>query len=153
MYINEKSPTLPTKCPAWHAGLRQSRGFFVKSRAEPPTGNAALYKGRSLSNIRPVVLLREAGWISLVLLYHNLCKKKSGRPESLPLLNCQSKSSKLIPRQNYYITHSAFFQCLSAGSLPPSGCNVSVLQCPAAGAAQRTAVRLSYGLPSQAVRF
>ncbi len=38
-------------------------GFFVKSRAEPPTGNAALYKGRSLSNIHPVALLREAGWI------------------------------------------------------------------------------------------
>nr|DAH89486.1 MAG TPA: hypothetical protein [Caudoviricetes sp.] len=30
---------------------------------------------------------------------------------------------------------------------------MSVLQCPAAGAVQRTAVRLSYGLPSQAVRF
>lgn len=43
-----------------------------------------------------------------------------------------------------------FYQYLSAGSLSPSGCNVSVLQCPAAGAAQRTAVRLSYGLPSQA---
>lgn len=78
-------------------------------------------------------------------------KKKSGKPESMPLLNCQSKSSKLIPRRNYYITHSAFFQCLSVGSLSPSDCNVSVLQCPAAGAAQRTAVRLSYGLPSQAV--
>ena len=57
----------------------------LKSRAEPPTGNTALYKGRSLSSIRPNVLLREAGWISLVLLYHNSCKKKSGRPESLPL--------------------------------------------------------------------
>jgi hypothetical protein len=89
----------------------------------------------------------------LMLLYHKSCKKKSGKPESLPLLNCQSKSSKLIPRQDWYITHPAFYQCLSAGSLPPSGCNVSVLQCPAAGAAQRTAVRLSYGLPSQAVRF
>lgn len=43
--------------------------------------------------------------------------------------------------------------CLSVGSLPPSGCNVSVLQCLAAEAAQHTAVRLSYGLPSQAVRF
>lgn len=48
---------------------------------------------------------------------------------------------------------SAFFQCLSAGSLLPSGCNVFALQCLAAGAAQRIAVRLSYGLPSQAVRF
>ena len=54
-----KSPTLPTKYPAWHAGLRQSRGFFMppkrqslKSRAEPPTGDAALYKGRSLSSLK-----------------------------------------------------------------------------------------------------
>nr|DAQ13516.1 MAG TPA: hypothetical protein [Caudoviricetes sp.] len=30
---------------------------------------------------------------------------------------------------------------------------MSALQYPAAGAARRTAVRLSYGLPSQAVRF
>ena len=51
-----ESPTLPTKYPAWNAGLRQSGGFFmppkrrsIKSRAEPPTGNATLYKGRSLS--------------------------------------------------------------------------------------------------------
>nr|DAG16610.1 MAG TPA: hypothetical protein [Caudoviricetes sp.] len=91
----------------------------LKSRAELPTGNAALYKGYSLSNIHPNELLREAVWIC----WFN------------------------------FITHPAFFQCLSAGSLSPSGCNVSVLQCPAAGAAQRTAVRLSYGLPSQAVRF
>nr|DAI17500.1 MAG TPA: hypothetical protein [Caudoviricetes sp.] len=35
----------------------------LKSRAEPPTGNAALYKGRSLSNIHPNALLREAGRI------------------------------------------------------------------------------------------
>ena len=31
--------------------------------------------------------------------------------------------------------------------------NVSAPQCPAAGAAQRTAKELSFGLPSQAVRF
>nr|DAT48094.1 MAG TPA: hypothetical protein [Caudoviricetes sp.] len=30
---------------------------------------------------------------------------------------------------------------------------MSALQCPAAGAAQHIAIRLSYGLPSQAVRF
>ena len=66
----KKSPTLPTKYPAWNAGLRQSRGFFMppkrrslKSRAELPTGNAALYKGSSLSNIHPNALLREAGRI------------------------------------------------------------------------------------------
>ena len=46
----KKSTTLPTKYPAWNAGLRQSRGFFVKSREELPAGNTALYKGRSLSN-------------------------------------------------------------------------------------------------------
>ena len=53
--------------------------------------------------------------------------------------------------QLYYITHPAFYQCLSAGSLSPFGCNVFALQCPRSIAAQRTAVRLSYGLPSQAV--
>ena len=89
----------------------------LKSRAELPTGNAALYKGRNLSNIHPNALLREAGRIC----WFN------------------------------FITHQAFCQCLSAGSLSPSGCNGSVLQCPAAGAAQHTAVRLSCGLPSQAV--
>ena len=26
-----KSPTLPTKCPAWNAGLWQSRGFLLKN--------------------------------------------------------------------------------------------------------------------------
>ena len=40
---------------------------------------------------------------------------------------------------------------LSGDSIQPYGCNAFVLQCPAAGAAQHTAVRLSYGLPSQAV--
>ena len=39
----------------------------------------------TVSNIHPNALLREAGRISLVLLYHKSCKKKSGRPESLPL--------------------------------------------------------------------
>ena len=29
--IKQKSPTLPTKYPTWNAGLRQSRGFFVKN--------------------------------------------------------------------------------------------------------------------------
>ena len=55
----KKSPALPTTYPEWNAGLRQSRGFFMppkrqnlKSRAEPPTGNAALYKGRSLSSLK-----------------------------------------------------------------------------------------------------
>nr|DAQ97277.1 MAG TPA: hypothetical protein [Caudoviricetes sp.] len=67
--------------------MMQNRKFerftCKKSRAEPPTGNAALYKGRSLSslkaspawyalqvgeretvsNIHPNALLREAGWI------------------------------------------------------------------------------------------
>nr|DAI37327.1 MAG TPA: hypothetical protein [Caudoviricetes sp.] len=38
---------------ARRASAKQGILFFVKSRAEPPTGNAALYKGRSLSNIRP----------------------------------------------------------------------------------------------------
>ena len=47
----------------------------------------------------------------------------------------------------------AFFQCFSAGSLSPSGCNVSALQCPDSIAAQRTAKELSFGQPSQAVRF
>ena len=124
--IKQKSPTLPTAYPAWNAGFRQSRGFFMppkrqslKSRAEPPTGNTALYKGRSLSNIHPNALLREAGWICWY----------------------------------YFTTHPAFCQYFSAGSLSPSGCNASVLQCLAAESAQRTAVRLSYGLPSQAVRF
>ena len=27
--IKQKSPTLPTKYPAWHAGLRQIMGFFA----------------------------------------------------------------------------------------------------------------------------
>lgn len=124
--IKQKSPTLPTSTQRGTQGFDKAGEFFMppkwqslKSRAEPPADNAALYKGRSLSNIHPVVLLREAGRIC----WFN------------------------------FITHQAFCQCLSAGSLSPSGCNVSVLQCPAAGAAQRTAVRLSYGLPSQAVRF
>jgi hypothetical protein len=30
-------------------GFGKAGDFFVKSREEPPTGNAALYKGRSLS--------------------------------------------------------------------------------------------------------
>ena len=60
---------------------------------------------------------------------------------------------KSHPIKYYDITHPAFFQCLSAGILPLSGCNVSVLQCPATGAAQRTAKELFFGLPSQAVRF
>lgn len=42
---------------------------------------------------------------------------------------------------------------LSGDSILPYGCNVSVLQCQAAGTAQRTAKELSFGLPSQAVRF
>jgi hypothetical protein len=65
----------------------------LKSRAEPPTGNAALYKGCSLSNIHPNALLREAGWILLVLFYHNPCKKKSGRPESLPLQRASKENA------------------------------------------------------------
>ena len=66
--IKQKSLTLPTTYPAWNAGLRQSRGFFyaaktAKSKIKSGTthGDAALYKGRSLSNIHPLVLLREAG--------------------------------------------------------------------------------------------
>nr|DAJ51568.1 MAG TPA: hypothetical protein [Caudoviricetes sp.] len=40
----------------------------------------------TVSNIHPNALLREAGRISLVLLYHNSCKKKSGKLwNSLPL--------------------------------------------------------------------
>ena len=55
---------------------------------------------------------------------------------------------------NKYIIYPAFYQCFFlAGSLSPSGCNVSALQCPAAEAAQHTAKELSFGLPSQAVRF
>ena len=42
---------------------------------------------------------------------------------------------------------------LLGDSIQPYGCNASVLQCPAAEAAQRTAKELSFGLPSQAVRF
>ncbi len=42
---------------------------------------------------------------------------------------------------------------LSGDSIQPYGCNVSALQCLAAEAAQRTAKELSFGLPSQAVRF
>ena len=81
-------------------------------------------------------------------------EKPSGKRSSAGSLYTFSEVCVLYFGQyKYYITHSAFFQCLSAGILPPSGCNVSALQCPAAGAAQRTAVRLSYGLPSQAVRF
>ena len=128
----------------------------LKSRAELPTGNAALYKGRSLSNIHPNALLREAGWISLVLLYHNSCKKKSQRVNVLPLALCTHFSEACVRyfgRYKYYITHSAFFQCLSVGSLSPSDCNASAMQCLAAEAAQRTAKELSFGLPSQAVRF
>lgn len=123
--IKQKSP-LYLQVPSVARRASTKQGIFMppkrkslKSRAEPPTGNAALYKGRSLSNIHPVVLLREAGRIC----WH------------------------------YFTTYPAFCQCFSAGSLSPSGCNASVLQCPAAEAAQHTAVRLSYGLPSQAVRF
>lgn len=91
-----------------------------------------------------------------MLLYHKSCKKKSQRVNVLPLALCTHFSEVCVlyfGQYKQYITHSAFCQCLSAGSLSPSGCNGSVLQCPAAEAAQRTAVRLSYGLPSQAVRF
>ena len=42
---------------------------------------------------------------------------------------------------------------LSGDSIQPYGYNVSALQCPAAEAAQRTAKELSFGQPSQAVRF
>lgn len=68
--IKQKSPTLPTSTQHGTQGFDKAGGFFMppkwqslKSRAEPPADNAALYKGRSLSNIHPVVLLREAGWI------------------------------------------------------------------------------------------
>ena len=84
-----KSPTLPTKYPAWYAGLRQSSGFFMppkrqslKSRAEPPTGNVALYKGRSLSNIRPNALLREARWICRDNYTTNRAKRKAADPKA-----------------------------------------------------------------------
>lgn len=42
---------------------------------------------------------------------------------------------------------------LSGDSIQPYGCNGSALQCPAMEAVQRTAKELSFGLPSQAVRF
>lgn len=91
----------------------------------------------------------------LMLFYHNSCKKKSQRVNVLPLALCTHFSEVCVlyfGRYKYYITHPAFYQCLSAGSLSPSGCNVSALQCPAAEAAQRTAKELSFGLPSQVVR-
>nr|DAQ13515.1 MAG TPA: hypothetical protein [Caudoviricetes sp.] len=37
---------------------------------------------RGFSNIRPNALLREAGWISLVLLYHKSRKKKAADPKA-----------------------------------------------------------------------
>nr|DAY48935.1 MAG TPA: hypothetical protein [Caudoviricetes sp.] len=43
---------MPKPCVPRGVLCRQSGGFFVKSRAEPPTGNAALYKGRSLSSLK-----------------------------------------------------------------------------------------------------
>ena len=42
---------------------------------------------------------------------------------------------------------------LSGDSIQPYGCNVFVLQCPAAEAVQRTATERFSGQPSQAVRF
>lgn len=124
--IKQKSPTLPTSTQRGTQGFDKAGGFFMppkwqslKSRAEPPADNAALYKAVAFQ-------------ISTLLCFFE-------RPGGF--------------RWHYFTTYPAFCQCLSAGSLPPSGCNGSALQCPAAESAQRTAVRLSYGLPSQAVRF
>ena len=93
----------------------------------------------------PVVLIRNSTSKCTVL-------------EGIPYRQVELRCYVLICCNHVYETsfsrnhlNLAFFQCLSAGSLSLSGCNASVLQCPAAGAAQRTAVRLSYGQPSQAV--
>ena len=66
----------------------EHRGFYAS-----PAWYALQVGGReTVSNIHPNALLREAGWISLGILYHNPCKKKIGRPESLPL-QCASQEN------------------------------------------------------------
>jgi hypothetical protein len=46
---NKKSPDAPNGTPG---GFVLPKRQSLKSRAEPSTGNAALYKGRSLSNYK-----------------------------------------------------------------------------------------------------
>jgi hypothetical protein len=48
--IKQNPPLCLQRTPRGTQGFGKAGDFFVKSRAEPPAGNDALYKGRSLSN-------------------------------------------------------------------------------------------------------
>ncbi len=51
--IKQKIPHFAYKVPRVERRASAKQGFFfVKSREEPSTGDAALYKGRSLSNLK-----------------------------------------------------------------------------------------------------
>lgn len=54
--IRQNPPLCLQSTPRGTQGFGKAGVFFVKSRAEPPTGSSALYKGRGLSNISDAIL-------------------------------------------------------------------------------------------------
>nr|DAT48096.1 MAG TPA: hypothetical protein [Caudoviricetes sp.] len=60
-------------------------GVFVKSRAEPPTGDAALYKGRSLSSLKasPAWYALRVGGAGDCIKYPPCCASSRGRVDLL----------------------------------------------------------------------
>lgn len=90
-----KIPHFAYKYPAWHAGLRQSRGIFyaaemAKSKIKSGTAHRQC---RSLQRTQPFkyppCCASSIGRVDLLMLfYHNLYKKKSQRVNVLPLALC-----------------------------------------------------------------
>ena len=99
---------------------------------------------------------RPGGFVEVIIPQSVQKEKRQALEQPVALLSQELNlrkryNSKALWSYKQYITHSAFYQCLSAGSLSPSGCNVSVLQCPRSIAARRTATGRFSGLSSQAV--